>query len=116
MVWVRRRRAAAAQILGEKLVLGAKSPHMDFEIHRVRRADAFGGCQFLRDADPIGVSGNLTQVAQLVFQQLQQEQAGHPAQLTQVSRIEGLDDRRTAVGGIAVALQGIEDGLFLRQP
>ena len=103
------------QIVGQKFILGTKSPDMDLEIHRMRRAHAFRGGQGFRDADRIGVGRDLGQVAQLVFQQLHQGQAGHAAQLPQVGRIEGLDEHRAAVRRIAVALQGIEDGLFLRQ-
>jgi hypothetical protein len=39
---MRRRRAADLQIVGKKLVLGAKSPHMDLEIHRMSGAYALG--------------------------------------------------------------------------
>jgi len=71
--------AADLQIVGKKLILGAKSPHMDLEIHRMSGADALGRGQNLRDADGIGVFRNLAQVAQLVFQQLHQGQPGHAA-------------------------------------
>ncbi len=52
-------RVAALQIVGKEGIFGAKRPHVDLEIRRMRRAYAFGACQGLGDADAVGVRRDL---------------------------------------------------------
>ena len=60
-------------------------------------------------------SRNPSQVPQLAIEQLHQRQMGHVAQLSQVVRVERLDEYGRTLAAIAKSLEGPQHGSFLRQ-